>query len=198
MTKPVVYGPLSSSITIRNASAAVIGTSTSSTSVIGRGKKVTMVYGNADDPTGAPMIDTWIQVKQGTNTAMTKTDLEGAYVFFDGQTCLPVDGIFGSCAGAWTSSINFGPGNVSTSLVVFGQGASPAGAPAFPTPWTRADVRTVSQSAPLATITTPHLYIQCQEGRRTQPQLHVPSVTDVPQEAITRHRAVSAHAGARR
>ncbi len=48
MTRPVVYGPLSSTITIRNQqSSAVIGTSFSSTTVIGRGKKVTMLYGTA-------------------------------------------------------------------------------------------------------------------------------------------------------
>ncbi len=46
-----------------------------------------MVYGTATDASGAPMADTWIQVKQGTNSATTKTDAVGIYVFFDGQQC---------------------------------------------------------------------------------------------------------------
>ncbi len=168
MQKPVLYGPLSSSITIRNQqSSAVIGTSYSSTYVIGRGKKVTMVYGTAVDAFGAPMAETWIQVKQGTNSAMTRTDSEGFYVFFDGQLCSPGDGIHGSCTGTWTSptlGINFGSGNVSTQLTFFGQNPSaPSESPTL-SPWTKADVRTASQSAPLATITVPTYTFTVKKG----------------------------------
>ena len=54
MTKPVTYGPFSSRISMRNGPTDGVGTSTSTTTVIGRGKKVTMVYGVAKDPIGEP------------------------------------------------------------------------------------------------------------------------------------------------
>ncbi len=155
MTKPVLYGPLSSTIEIYNQSHVLIGGSYSQTTVWGRGKKVTMVYGTAVNSAGAAMADTWIQVKQGTNTATTRTDLEGFYVFFDGQACTSGDGIHGSCTGAWTTALNFGNGSVSSSVTFFGQGVAPTVTAAFPAPWTKAEVRTITQSAPLTTITTP-------------------------------------------
>ena len=114
-----------------------------------------MVYGTATDPSGAPMPDTWVQVKQGTNMAMTKTDSSGLYVFFDGQLCSAADGIHGACSGTWSSALNFATGSVSTSMSFFGQGATPTATATFPTPWTKADVRTAAQLTPLQTITTP-------------------------------------------
>jgi len=162
--KPVIYGPLSSTITIRNNANAIVGSSYSSTSVIGRGKKVTMVYGTATDATGAAMADTWIQVKQGNNSAMTKTDSQGFYVFFDGQSCAASDGIFGACAGAWTSTLGFASGNSNSTLSIYGQGGSPSGTPTFPGTWTKAEVRTSGQSSPLATITTPTYSFSVKNG----------------------------------
>ncbi|MEX2624382.1 MAG: hypothetical protein WD651_11720 [Acidimicrobiia bacterium] len=164
MQRPVTYGPLSSSIIIHNQeSPAVVGTSFSSTTVIGRGKKVTMLYGTATSPSGAVMVDTWVQVKQGTNTATTKTDSGGSYVFFDGQGCSAYDGIHGSCTGTWTTALNFGTGNVSSTVTFFGQGASPTGSEMFPA-GIKAEVRTATQALPLATITTPSYTFTVKKG----------------------------------
>jgi hypothetical protein len=155
MTKPVIYGPLSSTITIRNQQTNTpIGTSYSQTTVIGRGKKVTMLYGTATDANGVGLADVWIQVKQGTNTAMVKTDINGGYVLFDGQLCTVSDGIEGPCGGTWTSGINFATGSASTTMTIFGQTIQTPGA-TFPTGTTSAQVRTITQSTPLTTITTP-------------------------------------------
>ena len=155
MTKPVVYGPLSSTITIRNQQTlAPVGTSNAQTTVIGRGKKVTMLYGTAADANGVAMAEVWIQVKQGSNTAMVRTDINGDYVLFDGQVCTLADGVAGPCAGAWTSGINFGAGNASTTMTIHGQGIQAPSA-AFPTGKTSAQVKTVTQSTPLTTISTP-------------------------------------------
>jgi hypothetical protein len=154
MTRPVLYGPLSSSITIKNQSDVVIGASYSQTFVWGRGKKVTMLYGTATD-SGGVMADTWIQVKQGTNTAITRTDAQGFYVFFDGQQCTAADGIHGLCSAAWSTALNFASGNANSSLTFFGQGASASPSPMFPVPWSKAEVRTNTHSAPISTIVTP-------------------------------------------
>jgi uncharacterized repeat protein (TIGR01451 family) len=165
MTRPVLYGPLSSAIEIENESGVKIGESYSQTFVWGRGKKVTMLYGTATNSSGAVMADTWIQVKQGTNTAITKTDSEGFYVFFDGQACSEADGIHGSCQGAWSSTLNFAGGNASSSLTIFGQDAyDPTGSATFPWPWTKAEIRTSAQSAPIATITTPSYNLTIKKG----------------------------------
>ena len=178
--KPVVYGPLSSSITIRDQqSTAVIGTSFSSTTVIGRGKKVTLIYGTAFDAAGAPLADTWIQVKQGTNTAMTKTDPLGSYVFFDGQLCAPGDG---------------NPRLVHGRLDVVGElrhrkrehadhvlWPKPVGAlhkPELPEPM---DQGGRSNGDPICVARDDHstkpIHVHGEEGRRIQPRLQVPQLT---------------------
>ena len=100
MTKPVVYGPFSSTITIKNAAGATVGTSFSSTSLIGRGKKVTMVYGTLTNKvTGLPVSDTWVRITQGTNSATALTGADGFYIAYDGQTCTLTDGLAGGCTG---------------------------------------------------------------------------------------------------
>ena len=162
MSRPELY-PLSSTIKIYNQSVQV-GGSYSQTYVWGRGKKVTMIYGTATDVSGIPMGDTWVQVKQGTNTAMTKTLANGSYVFFDGQACIPGDGIHGSCSGTWTL-LNFGAGSVSSSLTFFGQDPfAPTPAATFPASWTKAEVRTATQLAPLQRITTPSYTFTVKKG----------------------------------
>jgi hypothetical protein len=160
--KPIYYGPFQSDVLIKaqvgsNSSTwPAVGTSTSNTSLIGRGKKVTVVYGKATDASGNVLGDTWIQLKQGSNTAMTKTDSNGDYLFFDGQACSTTDGIQGTCTGTWGTTITFGNGTTSTTLTFFGRGASPTATPAFPDAWTKAEVRNGNTVNPLTTVTVPY------------------------------------------
>ena len=123
-----------------------------------------MLYGTATDGNGAAMAEVWIQVKQGSNTATTKTDLSGDYVLFDGQQCTPTDGIHGGCTGAWTSVVTFGNGSVSTTMTLLGQGPVSSGAAAFPAGSTSAQVRTITQATPLTTIVTPVYTFTAKKG----------------------------------
>jgi hypothetical protein len=148
MTKPVVYGPFSSTITVQNDAGATIGTSFSSTSVIGRGKKVTMVYGTLTNKvTGTPLANTWVRVTQGTSTATALTGADGFYLFYDGQACTLLDGIAGGCTGASTTLWNFGKGsNVSTTIDILGSGSTPTSTATNPSGFTNAEVRTGANS----------------------------------------------------
>jgi hypothetical protein len=163
MIRPVVYGPLTSAITITDESNHVIGASSSGTYVVGRGKKVTMVYGSATDNTGTLLPNTWIRVKQGTNSAITMTDSAGGYLFFDGQLCAAGDMIFGGCSG-WTTAISFGKNTVATTVEFLGNAATQSVTPQFPSGYSKADVRTASQSSPLTTITSPAYTFSVKQG----------------------------------
>ena len=147
---------LGSHIDIYNQSNVKIGESNSTTSVLGRGKKVTIVYGYMKDTNGAALVDAWVKLGQGSNSATAKTNSEGFYVFFDGQLCAG-DGIQ-DCTGSWATAgkVQFGSNNVSTTVSFLGVGGlTPAAVPTFPPGATKAEVKTASQTAPLTTITTP-------------------------------------------
>ncbi len=143
---PILYKPFQSTITMAG------GNSYSSTSLLGRGKKVTVIYGRMTHKTGgAAMPDVWVKLTQGSNTALALTDGDGNYVVYDGQQCLPADGLQ-SCAGASTSSWVFGSGgNVTTKLDIMGEGGtSPAGAPTYPS--TKSNGTVFSGSTTFATL----------------------------------------------
>ena len=107
----------------------------SSTSLLGRGKKVTVVYGRTTNKAGgAPMADVWMKLTQGSNTALARSPtVDGSYVFYDGQQCIPATGCR-VAAGASTSAWTFANGgNVSTKLDVLGDdGLAPAGESGVP------------------------------------------------------------------
>ena len=164
--KPITYGPFSSSITIRDqASGAIVGKSWSSTSLVGRGKAVTTVYGTALDPSGVELTNVWIKISQGSNAAVARTDADGFYLFYDGQNCLASDGIDGGCTGASTATWNFANGgNVTTALSVYGQSVTQplaSAPPAFPGTWTKADVQSATSSQ---TVTSPTLTFGVAKG----------------------------------
>jgi hypothetical protein len=158
---PIMYGPFQSDVIIKaQPSGAVIGTSTSNTSLLGRGKKVTVVYGKAVDATGAVLEDAWIQLKQGSNSATTKTDSNGDYLFYEGQQCLSTDGIAGPCTGTWTSILAIAGG--STLLTILGDGVTPTATATFPTGYTVMEVRQANSL--LATSATPTHSISVSKG----------------------------------
>jgi hypothetical protein len=110
----------------------VVGASSSNTNLLGRGKKVTTVYGTARDGNGAPMGDVWVKLTQGSNWAMAQTGHDGFYVFFDGQGCSAGDGLAGGCGAG--SVWNFASGSVSTKLEILGSDpGTPAPGPTYPT-----------------------------------------------------------------
>jgi uncharacterized protein (DUF2141 family) len=131
-TPPISYMPFQSTIAISS-----IGSSYSSTSLVGRGKKVSMVYGRAIDSSGNPLQNVWIRATQGANVAWAQTDINGNYVFYDGQSCSP--GYAGSiqfCTGALsaTSTWTFPKGNSSLTLDVMGDDTTtPSASPTYPT-----------------------------------------------------------------
>ena len=96
--QPIPYGPFDSTILVAG------GSSYSSTTLVGRGKKVTVVYGRMTDPAGDAIADVTIRLTQNGNTATAVTDGEGNYLFYDGQACTVADGLAGGCTGASTTS----------------------------------------------------------------------------------------------
>ncbi len=67
ITLPKNYGPFKSDITIKHQQTGlVLGTSTSQTSLLGRGKKVTVVYGTTVNLSGNAVGGVWMKVQQGT------------------------------------------------------------------------------------------------------------------------------------
>ena len=147
-TPPITYGPFQSTIVI-----ADVGSSYSSTSLLGRGKKVTVVYGRASDPSGAPMVGVWVKLSQGSNWAIAKTDNDGFYVFYDGQNCTPSDGLQVCSSATW---IYANGSSVSSKLEILGDGAAATGSPAYPGAKTTASVRSGAQTfASFSSPTTP-------------------------------------------
>ena len=146
--RPITYGPFSSSIEVKDEGTQItVGASYSETSILGRGKKVTVVYGIARDFTGAAMANVWIRLQQGTRTAIAKTDGDGNYLFYDGQACTLADGLAGGCSGGWTTTLIFGSGNVASTVAILGNGPTPSASPQYPNtldPFISVDVRLLS------------------------------------------------------
>jgi hypothetical protein len=147
---PILYKPFQSTAIMGG------GSSYSSESLLGRGKKVTVVYGRmTHKASGNPMANVWIRIMQGTNSAMTTTDVDGNFVFFDGQQCAE-DGIVkcGGVTGAW----NFATGNNAASkLELLGDGPY---TPPLPVAWPTAKSNGVvySGNQTFATLTSTPSY----------------------------------------
>jgi hypothetical protein len=151
MKTPVSYGPFSSQVTIKDqASGIPVGTSYSQESLLGRGKKVTAVYGNSLTPVAAPMPGVWVKIQQGSSWAVAQTGTDAFYVFFDGQSCSG-DGI-DSCSPGLTNW-NFANGTSNVTITILGNGATAATSPTYPTGYTKASV--VSGGTTYATFTSP-------------------------------------------
>ena len=128
-----------------------------------------MVYGKTLDGSGNPLGGVWVQLKQGSNTAVVKSEIDGSYLFFEGQGCptiqgIPEDGLY-TCSG-WTSTTDlvFGNGNVSTTVSFLGNDVLATATPTFPTGFIKADVTTPTQVAPLATVTAPAYTFSASKG----------------------------------
>jgi hypothetical protein len=147
---PILYTPFESTATTTG------GASYSRESLLGRGKKVTLVYGRMIHKTGgAPMNNVWIKLTQGTNTAMTVTDVDGNFVFFDTQEC--DDGLV-RCTGASTTVWNFATGNnVASKLEIMGQDATNP-APTLTWPTSKSNAVVYSGNQTFATLTSTPLY----------------------------------------
>ena len=112
-----------------------------------------MVYGRMTNEAGGQMPGVWVRLVQGSNSALALTDADGNFVFYDGQNCLPADGLQACSTGsAWTFANG---GNVSSKLEVLGDGGSASGSPTWPTSKTTASVRSGSQT--FASFTSPTL-----------------------------------------
>jgi hypothetical protein len=149
---PIIYKPFQSTATTSG------GASYSSESLVGRGKKVTVLYGRMiNKSTGAALPNVWIRVTQGGNTATTTTDIDGNFVFFDTQGCAD-DGIV-RCTGVSNAIWNFATGNnVSTKLDTLGDGATPTAVTPWPTGKTTATVYSGNQTFGTFTSPTAPLY----------------------------------------
>jgi hypothetical protein len=124
LKKPIEYGPFSSDVEIRDdATQNLVGVSSSETSLVGRGKKVTVLYGTATAPGGGPLPGAWVRISQGSRSALVRAGIDGDYLLYDGQLCTLPDGIE-ACSGSATSwSFNSGS-NQSTIVSVLGDGAT--------------------------------------------------------------------------
>lgn len=146
---PILYTPFASTATIR-VSGVAIGYSSSSTSLLGRGKKVTVAYGTMRNASGDPVDNVWVRLSQGSNSAFTQTGLDGTYVFYDGQNCTPVDGLDGGCTGASPNTFTFANGSSNATLTIMGSTGcipiypttpcTPPSSSAYPTGMTKATV----------------------------------------------------------
>jgi hypothetical protein len=157
---PILYTPFASTATIK-VDGIPVGFSSSSTSLLGRGKKVTVVYGTVSNASGDPVDNTWIRLTQGGNSAFTQTGADGTYVFYDQQNCTPADGLDGGCTGASTSVFTFANGTANTTLTLLGSApcvpigptlpCTPPPSPAYPTGTIKATVT----GGPTQTFTSP-------------------------------------------
>ena len=122
---PITYRPFQSTIKIGNS-----GVSYSSTSLLGRGKKVTVVYGRMTNEAGGQMPGVWVRLVQGSNSALalpTRTETSSSTT---GRTvCLPTVSRPARTGSAWTFANG---GNVSSKLEVLGDGGSASGSPTWP------------------------------------------------------------------
>jgi hypothetical protein len=144
---PILYKPFQSTITTAG------GSSFSSTSLLGRGKKVTVVYGRTSNKAdGSPMAGVWMKLTQGSNYAWAKSEVDGSYVFYDGQGCS--DGLEG-CSGSLTSWTFGTGGNVATTLAAHGDGAAATATATYP--GVKTGVTITSAGTTLATFASPTL-----------------------------------------
>ena len=126
-TPPINYTPFKSKIVSPG------GTSSSSGSLLGRGKKVTVVYGRTINRVdGTPLKNVWVRLGTPAKNVLTHTDDYGNYVFYEGQSCT-LDGL-DSCTG-YTGTLTFVNGTTQTPLEIAGKDGTPAaaGSPAYPT-----------------------------------------------------------------
>jgi hypothetical protein len=145
---PILYTPFASTATIK-VSGVPVGFSSSSTSLLGRGKKVTVIYGTVRDGSGNTLDNVWIRLTQGSNSAFAQTGADGTYVFYDGQSCTPADGLDGGCTGA-SSTFTFANGTSNVTLTIMGSAGclpinpttpcTPPSSWAYPTGTTKATV----------------------------------------------------------
>ena len=151
--RPILYGPFQSDIVIRDqATGILVGESSSNTSIWGRGKKVTFVYGQLTDRnTGDELANTWVRVEQGSNWAVAKTDSLGDYVLFDGQACTVTGGLEGGCN---TAVWNFANGTVTVKIRIMGDGAAPSVGASYPTGYGTAGIFSAGKQLG-ATLTAP-------------------------------------------
>jgi hypothetical protein len=153
-TPPVTYTPFTSTAAISNT-----GVSTSNTSLLGRGKKVTLAYGTLTDSSGTPLNGVWVRLTQGSNVAIGQTGADGQYIFYDGENCAVASFIY-SCSGASSTVWNFAKGNGSTKVDLLGDVASFPGGPALiPTyPYGKTGATVKSGTTMFATLTAPNGY----------------------------------------
>src|SRR5207248_8566668 len=145
---PINYTPFTSTAKITNT-----GISTSSGSLLGRGKKVTVIYGRATDSSGNPLQNVWVRVTQGTNQAYAQTDAGGNYVFYDGESCSI--GSLQFCSGTLTTWA-FPKGNSSVTLDVLGDNlTTPTAGASYPTARTTASIVSGTQTFAKFTATPP-------------------------------------------
>jgi hypothetical protein len=147
---PILYTPFQSTATVK-VSGIPVGVSSTSTSLLGRGKKVTVVYGTARDNSGNALAGIWLRLGQAGNYAYTQTGTDGTYVFYDGQNCAMADGLDGGCTGTSTTTWTFANGTSNATIAVLGSGTAclpitpavtcpPPASPAYPTGMTKAVV----------------------------------------------------------
>jgi uncharacterized repeat protein (TIGR01451 family) len=133
---PKNYGPFRSNITIKHQqSGLILGTSTSQTSLLGRGKKVTVAYGSTLNAAGDPVGGVWMKVQQGSGPSVfiQSDPVSGEYVLYDGQAC--GDGTSGCSVGSTWDYVN--ATNVSTTFTVYGNGATWSGSSQNPGSFTK-------------------------------------------------------------
>jgi len=138
--KPILYAPFKSDIVIKDQATGIpVGASSSSESLLGRGKKVTVVYGNVQDQNGVAINHAWVRLDLGGRTAWAATQADGSYVFYDGQLCDGTDGLE-SCSGSTATPWTFPTATTTGTLKILGDaqltlpgGGLPAGLPTSPT-----------------------------------------------------------------
>ena len=128
MSKPVTYRPFSSDITMRSGSL-VVGTSHSETSVIGRGKKVTMAYGIVKDSTAMRSEKVWVRLTQGTCRLPPRPAWTASTSSMTARAAIANDGAAGACfngTGHHPGHVELSNGNgVSTTIRILGEGSTP-------------------------------------------------------------------------
>jgi hypothetical protein len=151
--KPIEYTPFKSDFLVSDQSTgAVVGAGSSSTSLLGRGKKVTVVFGTALNAMGAPLNNVWVKLQQGSAWALAQTGLDGFYIMYDGQNCTSLDGLAGGCSAGLTTW-NFANGTSNVTVSIMGNGAVATGGPTYPGATTKATV--TSGNTTFATYISP-------------------------------------------
>jgi hypothetical protein len=90
------------------------------TTIVGRPKKVTMVYGTVTDTSGNPLGGASVTLNQSGLKATYKTGADGFYVFFDGMSCITDLGAGGSCASPTAATLPVPGGSYSVGATATG------------------------------------------------------------------------------